>query len=200
MDDLNFLIYFIHQPLNSSFLEHQLHHGLSHVCQLVLSKPKYRPLPLPDTSNNNQQPRRATNLLTSDLENVYVDRERYDRWDMSKRLLAVYDDADERQYLRKPIIPGSDPGPEEVWRWAHDLEPVMYFVAGYAQEPLRAWGYVFWDQLRLERWNVYSKDWQGMQYHQLVEKEARKAKEFQEQLERSARKNGIQIKDVAVRL
>ncbi|KAK2759397.1 hypothetical protein FQN54_002875 [Arachnomyces sp. PD_36] len=214
LDDLNWLIYFTHRRLDNSFLEHQLHHGISHITHLLTSKPRYRPLPLsspssaspfpppgrsPTTNTNRTQPTRAINLLTTDLENVYVDLERHERWDLSKRLLAVYDSADEKQYIPAPVTPDADSGPEEVWRWAHDLEPVMYFVAAYGQAPLRGWGYVFWDLWRLEQWGVFRKDWERVEIGVLVEEEARGMREFEERLERRARREGIMIKDIRVR-
>jgi hypothetical protein len=59
-----------------------------------------------------------------------------------------------------------DPGPEVVWRWAHQNErpsqwPRSGLVLSDSQILLREVGYVLWDLARLESWGLLRSDWQG---------------------------------------
>lgn len=85
-----------------------------------------------------------------------------DRWVIRKTTLAALDDADEAKLVPRPVAPDPDPGPEQVWRWAHDLDSVEHFVAGNRQQPLRKWGYVFWDKKRLDMWDVFGRNWRDL--------------------------------------
>lgn len=76
---------------------------------------------------------------------------------------------------------------------------MKYFVAAYGQAPLRGWGYVFWDKERLDWWDVFGRDWEGVGFEEVVDEEARGDREFEERLERRARRAGIQIKEMRAR-
>lgn len=139
---------------------------------------------------------RISTHLNSDLEEAYVDRNIHERWDLPKTLLAVFNDADEAKFIPRSVTPDPDLGPEEAWRWAHDLEPAMYFVAGYGQASLREWGYVFWDMEKLERWDIFGKYWEGVEYADAVEANAREEREFKEEVAKKAMKEGIEMREV----
>lgn len=132
LNDKIWLTYFLHQPLKSSFLEHHLCHGISHISHLLSpSKSKICPPPPPSTdfftasdcikfnpSLQRLEPwmSRMSPHLTVDLEEAHVNRGRHERWELPKTLLAVFDHADEAKFVRRPVTPDPDPGPEEVWR------------------------------------------------------------------------------------
>lgn len=50
-------------------------------------------------------------------------------------------------------------GPNMIWLWTtgNKLES-SYFR--WQDEPLREWGYVFWDQKRLEKWNLPNEEYE----------------------------------------
>jgi hypothetical protein len=68
--------------------------------------------------------------------------------------------------IHPPSREDDDPGPEVVWRWAHQNErpsrwPRSGLVLSNSQIPLREIGYVFWDVARLKSWGLLQSDWEG---------------------------------------
>jgi hypothetical protein len=49
------------------------------------------------------------------------------------------------------------PKRNQAWHWAHQNQHEMYFSERNA--PLREWGYVFWDENRLQRWGILDDPW-----------------------------------------
>lgn len=52
--------------------------------------------------------------------------------------------------------PEPDPGPANVWTWAHSTLDSDQFVWSVHCRELRSWGYVMWDDARLDHSDVYS--------------------------------------------
>lgn len=47
--------------------------------------------------------------------------------------------------------------PEDVWRWAYERVNDPEQDYGWAQAPLREWGYVMWDRARLDKVEVFRR-------------------------------------------
>lgn len=55
-----------------------------------------------------------------------------------------------------------------AWHWAHQNQhEIIYFSKRNA--PLREWGYVFWDDSRLQRWGILDDPWPVIHANQLPE-------------------------------
>jgi hypothetical protein len=65
-------------------------------------------------------------------------------------LLREYTEVDERAHIHPPFFRDPDLGPSNVWRWAHLDERCCNFVQTTERRQLRKWGYVMWDQSRLD--------------------------------------------------
>ncbi|KAK1147224.1 hypothetical protein N8T08_001963 [Aspergillus melleus] len=50
-----------------------------------------------------------------------------------------------------PDAPEPDPGPREAWRYVHLNSPWPFFICDLEARDVRRWGYVMWDQYRLEQ-------------------------------------------------
>lgn len=61
--------------------------------------------------------------------------------------------------IRAPFSADPDPGPRTIWKWAHLNHLPNTRGTYYRFWRWRSWGYVFWDQARLESMNVYSAAW-----------------------------------------
>ena len=49
-------------------------------------------------------------------------------------------------------------GPNVMWLWSSNYR-VQFDYFFRAKEPLREWGYVFWDQKRLQKWNLPNEEY-----------------------------------------
>ncbi|KAJ0415330.1 hypothetical protein BJY00DRAFT_293721 [Aspergillus carlsbadensis] len=86
--------------------------------------------------------------------------------------------AEENELVRQPRYPDPDPGPERVWRWAHQDQDCSQFVFSLSQAPLREWAYVMWDQRRLEGWGMFERPWSFVDAEECLDQwEARKGEE-----------------------
>ncbi|CAH0045937.1 unnamed protein product [Clonostachys solani] len=112
-------------------------------------------------------------------EILHLGETRYDR-PVERRnfLIDRFDDLDGRQYLghigvfddlppevkakliRKPFYPDPDPGPGRVWERVHLSEGIpIGLVAVHQFRHYRRWGYVFWDEERLEKLGAFDERW-----------------------------------------
>lgn len=64
---------------------------------------------------------------------------------------------EQTKLLQIPEAPESDSGPADVWRWPHLELDSGQFVWGIHCRELRAWGYVMWDNARLDKSDIYSQ-------------------------------------------
>lgn len=64
--------------------------------------------------------------------------------------------------LHPQFFPDPDPGPAEIWFWAYAAYSVGYVYAETDQRFLRKRGYVFFDQARLNEWEVFSKPFENV--------------------------------------
>jgi hypothetical protein len=64
--------------------------------------------------------------------------------------LEDFTQENERAHIRPSFFEDPDSGPEYVWRWAHQEVTSRQFVNTNERRHLREWGYVFWDQYRLD--------------------------------------------------
>lgn len=91
------------------------------------------------------------------------------------------------QIIKSPFYVDPDTGPQSAWRWAHkDVSPDFSkrsgFVLGESQTPLRECGYVFWDQERLDRWQLMRHPWQVPDPFEIEDERERRIKEFGQRL------------------
>ena len=71
-------------------------------------------------------------------------------------------------------------GPNVMWLWAsYNGIDLGYFWP--VHEPLRKWGYVFWDQKRLEKWDVPNEDYEAWSERRRAQIRARLRKASAEQ-------------------
>ena len=63
-------------------------------------------------------------------------------------------------YLFTLFMRGSDTGPAEAWRWAHQYETRRTFIYANSQKWLRERGYVFWNRSRLQAWSAFKSPWE----------------------------------------
>ncbi|KAI0856525.1 hypothetical protein F4860DRAFT_492626 [Xylaria cubensis] len=60
----------------------------------------------------------------------------------------------------KPFCDDPDSGPQNALEWAFiDENPRIASFQDYYQNTLRGWGYVMWDQVRLETVGIFEKEW-----------------------------------------
>lgn len=64
---------------------------------------------------------------------------------------------EQAKLLQIPEVPEPDSGPAEVWRWSHlELDSEQFVWSVHCRE-LCAWGYVMWDNARLDKSDIYSQ-------------------------------------------
>lgn len=66
---------------------------------------------------------------------------------------------DELLHVKQPFFADPDPGPADVWKWAHYRESDSTWVFQENRLALREWGYVMWDRSRLEATGVFQEPW-----------------------------------------
>ena len=64
---------------------------------------------------------------------------------------------EQAELLQIPEVPEPDSGPAEVWRWSHLELGSEHFVWSVHCRELRTWGYVMWDNARLDGSDTYSQ-------------------------------------------
>ena len=74
--------------------------------------------------------------------------------------LSEYTNIDELRHITPPFFNDSDAGPEKAWRWAHDRDTCIGFVNSGIRRQIREWGYVFWDNSRLDKFEALETPWQ----------------------------------------
>ncbi|KAI0429077.1 hypothetical protein F5Y09DRAFT_311415 [Xylaria sp. FL1042] len=65
----------------------------------------------------------------------------------------------ERLYIQQPFYTDIDSGPVNAWRWAHIKESWLSWVYQQNRKELRQWGYVMWDQSRLDAVGILRRPW-----------------------------------------
>ncbi|KAI0401431.1 hypothetical protein F4802DRAFT_601023 [Xylaria palmicola] len=65
-------------------------------------------------------------------------------------------------YIKRPFFNDPDPGPKNAWRWAHIEENQLMWVYREDREELREWGYVMWDQSRLDASSIFQGPWEDI--------------------------------------
>ena len=63
-------------------------------------------------------------------------------------------------YIQPAFFEDPDPGPVDIWEWAHQQEPRMRFVYKVNRASLREWGYVIWDRVQLDALQILGSPWQ----------------------------------------
>ncbi|KAK7953507.1 hypothetical protein PG988_014201 [Apiospora saccharicola] len=66
--------------------------------------------------------------------------------------------------INHPCFPDPDPGPADVWRWAHQEESWAHWVYQPSRRGLRWWGYVMWNRSRLEAIGLFRESWNLSSY------------------------------------
>ncbi|KAI1307128.1 hypothetical protein F5Y03DRAFT_126745 [Xylaria venustula] len=66
----------------------------------------------------------------------------------------------ERLYIKQPFFNDLDRGPMNAWRWAHVEETRSNWVYQQNRKELREWGYVLWDQSRLDAVGILHERWE----------------------------------------
>ncbi|KAK5625957.1 hypothetical protein RRF57_001673 [Xylaria bambusicola] len=67
----------------------------------------------------------------------------------------------ERLYIKQPFYNDSNTGPKNAWRWAHIEECQSRWVYQEDRAELREWGYVMWDQIRLDMTGIFQGPWEN---------------------------------------
>lgn len=78
----------------------------------------------------------------------------------SENILSEMVSEEEDDYVCAPFVKDDDSGPEDVWRWAHQLSTSQLFVFSDSHIPVRKWAYVMWDRWRLDSWGVFDRPWE----------------------------------------
>ncbi|TGJ80711.1 hypothetical protein E0Z10_g8051 [Xylaria hypoxylon] len=68
----------------------------------------------------------------------------------------------ETRFIKRPFFKDSDPGPANAWRWAHIEETRSKWVYIEDRRELREWGYVMWDQRRLDKVGIFQGPWEDI--------------------------------------
>ncbi|KAI1178163.1 hypothetical protein F4777DRAFT_586814 [Nemania sp. FL0916] len=66
---------------------------------------------------------------------------------------------DELRAFKQPYFADPDPGPADIWRWAHREARWQMYIQQHNRHSLRKWGYVMWDKSRLEAMGVFLEPW-----------------------------------------
>ncbi|RFU35659.1 hypothetical protein B7463_g715, partial [Scytalidium lignicola] len=135
--------------IDSEFMQHVLSRGLASLHQIILA----------DTYEARHK------LLHSGLppyheEFLYEGLKAANDPD-DRVFLCDYTQDDELAHIKSPFIQDSDTGPSDAWRWAHQNQTCKNFVYSNSQQPLRNSGYVMWDCVRLNKWNIFQKPWEA---------------------------------------
>lgn len=77
------------------------------------------------------------------------------------RLADLATHEDERVWVWQPPSADPDPGPVEVWKWAHYEETCAFWIYQADRRDLREWGYVMWDWSRLDENDVFQEPWEA---------------------------------------
>ncbi|MCJ1235487.1 hypothetical protein MMC14_003456 [Varicellaria rhodocarpa] len=68
--------------------------------------------------------------------------------------------------LAAPPLSNEDLGPYNAWRWAHKhYGNVKRYCSDANKKDMREWGYCFWDQARLEKWNLFGGPFDDFRYN-----------------------------------
>lgn len=100
--------------------------------------------------------------------------------------LSKFGSEDERAFITTPLITDPDPGPDAVWRWAHQSERPELFSFSPSQIPLRKMAYVMWDMKRLEATKLFEHQWDGLNRYEVYYNEHRRRVIDQTRLEKTA--------------
>lgn len=82
---------------------------------------------------------------------------------LTKNTNELHDDVFLDDSLAEVIMPrfaDPDSGPAFAWRWAHRGESWVKWVYQQNRHALRQWGYVMWDQSRLDAIGLFQNPWQ----------------------------------------
>ncbi|KAJ2971411.1 hypothetical protein NUW58_g9426 [Xylaria curta] len=74
--------------------------------------------------------------------------------------LADITPENEKLYMKQPFFKDLNPGPKNAWRWGHIEESQSQWVYQQDREELRQWGYVMWDQSRLDMAGIFQGPWE----------------------------------------
>ncbi|KAI9672726.1 MAG: hypothetical protein M1831_000161 [Alyxoria varia] len=97
------------------------------------------------------------------------------------------DEDDEKAKIKPPAFSDPDPGPEAVWRWAHQSNRAATWALGQTHKPLRERGYVMWDLARLNMWHRFQQAWVWEDQRETLMALRRQKVEATEILERRAK-------------
>ncbi|KAI9769216.1 MAG: hypothetical protein M1840_004345 [Geoglossum simile] len=70
---------------------------------------------------------------------------------------------EERTHIKTPFFSDPDAGLANIWRWTHGDETLSGFVYQDHHEPLREWGYVVWDESRLDDMGIFKSPWEPLE-------------------------------------
>ena len=70
---------------------------------------------------------------------------------------------EERTHIKTPLFSDPDAGSANIWRWTHGDETLSGFVYQDHHEPLREWGYVVWDESRLDDIGIFKSPWEPLE-------------------------------------
>lgn len=101
------------------------------------------------------------NNLGSDGDFLYHGLENAYETHWSQQMLVNLSTEEARAYIGRPFTRDCDPGPADVWHWAHQYYSPGAFVNCMIQKGLRERGYVMWDRARLCDWDIFGKPWEG---------------------------------------
>lgn len=98
------------------------------------------------------------------LDSGYYPRSRLFFLDSALRYANEEDDSgftlnDEQTHISRSFFDDPDTGPLHIWRWAHRGETSENFVNQGNRKSLREWGYVMWDQARLDESDILHSPW-----------------------------------------
>lgn len=66
---------------------------------------------------------------------------------------------EESFYVRQPFSEDEDSGPRDAWEWAHASQTSVCWTYQDEHSDLRKWGFVMWDQSRLDAIGVMEEEW-----------------------------------------
>lgn len=164
--DPNWVFFFVKlgNGLDYGCIQHQLSLGVTHLRRLIEAKTYEARQELLSAKFNKE---RNTHFLAAALEGANDPRSNYYE-------LSEFTSENERAFITRPLITDSDPGPEAVWRWAHQSKRPAEFSFSTSQIELRKLAYVMWDMKRLEATGIFEHEWEGLDQADVYSEESQR--------------------------
>lgn len=179
--------FFITDTLGRSteeFLQAQIAHGIGHIHRLIFTHAQGAEIVM-DPPLKRDTLTYEENFLAAGLD---VSVEGSWGWTLSDIESDPEAQKEVGHIIKAPMTVEADAGPEKAWRWAHQDEVSSLgeeggFARSSSHVRLRACGYVFWNESRLEEWELMKEPFPEVDWDDIAAERERALEARRERIE-----------------